>query len=749
MEFGPSSWRTPETGMQREWLLTNGLGGYASTALTGANARRYHGLLIAAPANRERHLVLSQISEAVVDRGQFSTLLAFHTREQYYRGEEYLTDFWWTGMPVWRYRIGRLSLEKQVVLVHEKNRVIIRYRVRNGSHPVSLHLSPLVNFRNHHFLSYNQYVQFQTEFDGRRMSVHPFGSTDVIRIDSTDGNMVRRDRSWFYNMDYPLDRQRGQPATEDHFLPGTYEIALEPGAVRTITLSVSLNEPFEPLDGDAAIRAELNRLQSLPLGRHPDPFVRSLSQAADQFVIHRTADTGREEGPGKAPGVQLLLDPGLFRHDTHRSPWGVSCGPSGPVTPSQTTNNANGARAPSVSIIAGYPWIGPWGRDSLIALPGLLLATGRHREAGQLLLQMAQRVEKGMLPNPLLPDRRAGADSYTPGESAGNGVQGVSRISRIEKAIDGPLWLFEAAWRVLEATGDLQTIRLLMPVLEEIVQLHASSRIEGVFCESDGLLRVTDGLEPRSWMNARVGNWIVTPRAGKPVEINALWYNALQVLAGLRERIPEYAKEKEHSHEALKDPRAFAGKLRLQFEMLFWNHETQCLNDVCGADTVDASIRPNQVIACSLSFPVLEGDKARCAMETVFQSLHTPLGLRSLSVTDDRFKGQYAGDVYAREGAMHQGTVWPWLLGPFATAWRRTHLHDADLEAFLRSLFDPVKDHLKDGCLGSVTELADGLFPHEPRGCVSQAWSVAEILRGYLEEVVGHSAIQLSLVDPE
>lgn len=320
MEFGPSSWRTPEMGMQREWLLTNGLGGYASTALTGANARRYHGLLIAAPANQERHLVLSQISEAVVDRGQFCTLLAFHTREQYYRGEEYLTDFWWTGMPVWRYRIGRLSLEKQVVLVHEKNRVIIRYRVRNGTHPISLHLSPLVNFRNHHFLSYNQYVQFQTEFDGRRMSVHPFGSTDVIRIDCSDGNMVRRDRSWFYNMDYPLDRQRGQPATEDHFLPGTYEISLEPGAVRTISLSVSLNEPFEPLDGDSAIRAELNRLQSLPLSRHPDPFVRSLSQAADQFVIHRPEDAGRDVEPGKAPGAQLLLDPALFRHDTPRSP---------------------------------------------------------------------------------------------------------------------------------------------------------------------------------------------------------------------------------------------------------------------------------------------------------------------------------------------------------------------------------------------------------------------------------------------
>jgi glycogen debranching enzyme len=720
MEFGPSGWKTPDAGMQREWLLTNGLGGYASTALTGANARRYHGLLVAAPgADRERQLVLSQISEAVVDGGDYTTLLAFHTREQYYRGEEFLYSFQWKGMPVWRYRIGRLTLEKQVLLVHHRNQVLIRYRIWNGNHPVSLHLTPLVNFRNHHFLSYNQYTQFQTDCNGRRMCVHPFASADVIRIDCSEGILTRRERAWFYNMDYPLDRQRGEPATEDHFLPGTYEMEILPGAMRTVTLSVSLNEPFGSIDADVAMEEEMRRLADLPLARHSDAFVRSLAQAADQFVVCHPQKSSLL-GEGATP-AQLQLDTGVFESGRIPSPWGV---PDGVQPPTQAGN----ARCPDcdISILAGYPWIGAWGRDTLIALPGLLLLTGRHHQAGRLLRMMGERVTEGLLANPLLPDRKFAT----------------------EKAVDGPLWLFEALWRHVEQTRDMETAACLLPVLEDIASAHAESRVAGMFCDTDGLLGIADATEARTWMNARVGNWIVTPRTGKPVEINALWYNALRVLAGLRTRLEPGGLSPSPKEGGLPDPEALAHQVRQSFGEQFWNPHAQCLYDVCGLPQPDASIRPNQVLACSLSFPVFEGEQARLAMETVFRRLHVPLGLRSLAADDDRYKGRCVGDVYAREGAMHQGTAWPWLLGPFATAWRRTHRQDADADAFLEALFLPVRDHLRDGCLGTVSELLDGDFPHEPRGCVSQAWSVAEVLRGYLEEVVLPRGMQLTLPHP-
>ncbi len=408
---------------------------------------------VAAPGNgRERHLVLSQISEAVVAGDAYRTLLAFHTREQYYRGEEFLTAFRWEGMPVWRYRIGRLTLEKQVVLTQGKNEAVIRYRVWNGPVPVSLHLTPRLNFRNHHFLSYNQYTQFKTDFCGRRMSVHPFGSPDVIRVDCSDGTITRLERAWFYNMDYPLDSQRGQAATEDHFLPGTYEIPIEANTTKTITLCVSLNEPFGTLDGDAAVEAETARLEALPLRRHPDPFVRSLAQAADQFLTCATEHAHAGDSRGPTVGQQLQLDVETGEDGRFRSPWGISCGA---LTPLAKGGAEIGEGA--MSIMAGFPWVGPWGRDSLVAIPGLLLMTGRYREAGRLLRQMAARVNGGLLDNPLLPERHLGA----------------------EKAVDAPVWLFEALWRHVRASGDLQTAADLLPKLEEIVRAHAQSRVPG------------------------------------------------------------------------------------------------------------------------------------------------------------------------------------------------------------------------------------------------------------------------------
>ncbi len=669
MKFGPSAWRTPEAGLQREWLITNGLGGYASTSVTGANNRRYHGLLIAAPSQgNERQFVLSQISETVVSENNYRTLLSFHTRDQDYRGEECLQQFEWNGMPVWHYRIGSLSVEKQVVLVYGQNLTVVRYRFENGEEPVSFHMTPLVNYRSHHFLTYNQYAQYEVDFNGREMEIHPFGASDIIRISCTDGQVVRRERTYFYNMDYPLERERGYPATEDHFIPGYYEIHLEPGAIRVVTLAVSLNESLDGVDADACIRAETARLAGLPFhSQYRDPFVHSLAQAADQLIVRNMKSSGE------------------------------------------------------VSLIAGYPWIGPWGRDSLIALPGLLLKSKRYRDAAGLIKDIASNIRQGLLANPLLPEIKFSTDS----------------------AADGPLWLFEILYRYHQETGDEELVRSLMPILEETFREHALCRIRGMLMADDGMLEITDGNAPLTWMNARIGNWVVTPRTGKVVEINALWYNALRVLDAFRKLsgAPSDAgsgstEDADHECLTLPDPAELAERINMHFPTVFWNDAGKCLFDTVGGPEPDDHLRPNQILAMSLSFPVLEGNLARQSLETVYLALYTPIGFRSLPVTHNQFRAQYTGDQYAREGAMHQGTVWPWLIGPFATAWRKNHAGDPNLLRFLQELFRPLEDHLGDGCLGSITEVADGQFPHEPRGCISQAWSVGEVLRSYIEDVL-------------
>jgi len=671
--------------MMREWLMTNGIGGYASTSLTGSNDRRHHGLLVAAPPGlRERHMVLAQISEAVVSSGDYRSLLSFHTHDQYHRGEEFLRTFTWDGMPHWHYRIGDLSLEKHVILVHGRNIVAVTYRVRNGREPVVLHLTPLVNFRNHHFLSYNQYAHFETETDGRSASVRPFGTEDVIRIGCSAGQFVRRDRSWFYNMSYPQERMRGMPDTEDHFIPGSWEIPFTPGETGTVTLVAALDDQPEHLDGDAYIESERRRLAALPL-QEPwrDPFVRDLALAADQFVIRiRDADVRRMIEP----------DAGFAAHaDDH--------GDEG-----------------AVAIIAGYTWLSLWGRDSIIALPGLLLTTGRFREASRLLRSIAASITDGLLANPLLPDRKVISDS----------------------GADGPLWLYEAAWRYHAATGDAETIRDIMPVLEEIVRCHAVQGVQGVRLEADGYLQVTDAVEPRTWMNARVGNWVVTPRTGRPVELNALWYNALRILARFRNLTG--TTDRDAALSGGLDDDGLADRIAGSFQGVFWHEPTRCLLDVAGDGQADAAVRPNQVLAFSLSFPVMSGDKARQAMDTVFHDLYVPLGLRSLSPADSRYRGQYAGDQYAREGAIHQGTVWPWLIGPFVTAWRRTHAGDPGCRAFLEEVFLPFRDHLAEGGLGSISQLAEGQYPWRLDGCIAQAWSVSEVLRAYVEDYLEDTA---------
>lgn len=730
MKFGPSAWVQQDIALQREWLMSNGIGGYASTSITGANLRRYHGLLVAsAGLEYERILILSQISETILLEDSCYNFLSYTSQEKCHSGEARLQSFEWLGMPVWKYLAGQISLEKQAVLVYGQNVSVIRYRIRNGRLPVTLQLTPLLNYRNHHFLSYNQYLQFDVDYEGRHILINPYATKNLVHVECSEGQIRRREQSWFYNMDYLHDKHRGYSATEDHFTPAYYEIDIGPWETKTVTLRVELEEKDNGVadeknqtrlalassDGELYINNEVERLSRLPLFGHHDPFVSRLSQAADQFVAKFPCkDTKIKTSPAYSDAYSASQEEARDEGSQLQN-----------LSELVIKRNVSG----NVSLVSGYPWTGPWGRDTLIALPGLLLTTKRYSEAADLLASISARISRGLLGN-----------SFTHSET------------HIEDlAADGPLWLFEAVWKYYVKSADIETVIGLLPALEDIVKLHASSAIVGMNCDHDGLLSIEKGNTTYTWMNSRIGSWVVNPRIGKAVEINALWYNALCVLSRLRKlgTTPECKSSakgsftesfhKEDSTSAgngLIEIDSLAETVFDNFQKTFWNDKTQCLLDTSGSDNGEASIRPNQIFACSLSFPVLKGERAKTMMETVYSKLYTPFGLRSLSPCDSKFISQYSGDQYSRETAMHQGTVWTWLLGPFVTAWRRTHADDSGCAEFLNELFEPIKVHLDDGCIGTIGELADGQYPYMPRGCPSKAWSVAELLRAYMEDVL-------------
>ncbi len=350
-----------------------------------------------------------------------------------------------------------------------------------------------------------------------------------------------------------------------------------------------------------------------------------------------------------------------------------------------------------------HHWFSDWGRDTMIAMPGLTLATGRYEDARDILITFARYEKDGLIPN-VFPDGE--------GEPAYN-------------TVDAALWYFEAVYSYYQYTKDLQFIREhLKPVMENILLGYQNGTAFEIKMQKDALIAAGNEDTQLTWMDAKAGSWVVTPRHGKAVEINALWYNALRVMA----EISELCGEDGSSYLKL------AEKVKKSFVKVFWNEKAHCLLDVVNEAGPDAKIRPNQILAVSLSFPVLSGEKAKSVVKTVYQMLYTALGLRTLNREDPQYRGIYLGDIYARDGAYHQGTVWTWILGRFITAYARVNRREPGLKKQLEGFFLPFEDHLRDACIGSISEIFDGDEPLVPRGCCAQAWSVSEILRAYAED---------------
>lgn len=650
----------------REWLVTNGRGSFASGTVAGLLTRRYHGFLIAAlDPPRQRTLLVTKLDEIASCSGQTFSLAANRWADGTLDPQGYLLldAFRLEGaIPVWTYSFADAQLEKRICMRHGANTTYVEYRLTRAAAPVELALKVLVNYRDFHGATHAADWQMRVEpfnADGIRVTAFAGAIPFYIRSAAASAELASE---WYRNFDLAAERERGLDASEDHLHAATFRVTLRAGQSVSLVLSTDASAN---LDAAAALAAEQSRVRDLLVRRQsararkvpdsvaaapPDPdWIRQLVLAADQFLLEPPSSGG--DSPG---------------------------------------------------LIAGYPWFGVWSRDTMVALPGLALATGRPEIARSMLRRFAGLTNGGMLPN-FIPE-------------SGDAVE--------YNSVDASLWFVEAVRQYLDSTRDLDFARELFPSLVKITSAYAKGTRFAIHADpADGLLfagvpSTADAPATQlTWMDARAAGRAVTSRIGKPVEINALWINALETLS-------RFAQQLNLPDDGIS---AFTAHARKSFQR-FWNASRNCCFDVLdGPEGNDASLRPNQIFAVSLPVNVLDAAQQRAVVEACAKNVLTPYGLRSLAPGEPGYSPRYSGTQDERAAAYHQGTIWAWLLGPFALA----HFRVFSNSAAALHLFDAIPGHLAEAGLGSVSEVFDAEPPFTPRGCPAQAWSVAEILRAW------------------
>ena len=659
--------------MSREWLVTNGLGGYASGTLAGALTRRYHALLIAALASPHgRYVLLNHLLEKVACADQSSFCIGseqpLHGDIQMH-GAVHLVEFRLEqGIPVWQYNIQGIVLQKRILMPHMQNTVHISYRYVSGEQHCTLELRPFLRFRSHdaalgdkdnqHYTITARDTRYEIAGEERYpvLRMKPFGEGARFVLDGGQTHKVH----------HHVEAQLGYEALGALWTPGFLSIPLREGQEFTLVCSCEEWSTLEALTPPEALAAELSRREHLVDASVPGArqgISAELVLASDQFIISpvgRNADAVRTHAFG----------------DEVRS------------------------------VIAGYHWFTDWGRDTMISLEGLTLVTGRHSEAGWILRTFAHYICDGLIPN-LFPE----------GKDEG-----------LYHTADATLWFFHALRRYLDYTNDRPTMQLLLQTLISVVEHHISGTRFGIGVDkSDGLLFQGQEGYQLTWMDAKVEGWVVTPRRGKAVEINALWYNALRILqAWLTE---------ERGEGSAQTVRMLADQVYASFNARFWYDEGGYLYDVIDGEAgEDQSCRPNQILAISLDYPVLAPERWSNVLGVVTERLLTPVGLRSLAPGHPDYKEKYFGDLRSRDAAYHQGTIWGWLIGPYIDAWMKVNPdRSSDAHELLRGFYH----HMNEACVGSISEVFDAEAPFTPRGCIAQAWSVAEVLRCFVKTSEG------------
>lgn len=661
IQLGRSVTSVAEASMRREWLVTNGIGGYAMGALNMARSRRYHGILVAAQVPpTERQLLLASVDAWIEQDGHRVPIMTHEWATGVVLPDGYrnLETFYLDGsLPVWHWTHGNIKIVQRVWMPYGQNTTYVTYSYVRGDAPLTLTLKPLISHRDHHATTKGgASVQINPVQWALGQGIDILPGEDLSRTANAaapgpfrllyTGGTYKNEGNWWWSFHLSAEAQRGLTDKEDIFQAGQLDCVMQPGD--TIALIATL-EDSDPALWQKSLAAEQKRqadlIQVAEVDHAPD-WIKQLVLAADQFIVNRKID----QQMGK-------------------------------------------------SVIAGYPWFSDWGRDTMISLPGLTLATHRYDVAASILRTFAKYVDQGMLPN-RFPDE-GGAPEYN--------------------TVDATLWYFVAIYRYLQAQPQDTALRdELYPILLEIVDWHRKGTRYGIQVDpTDHLLRQGDEKTQLTWMDVKVDEEAITPRNGKPVEINALWYNALRIMGWLAAQRGE------------KDSfSAEAEKVLASFRERFWFADKGYCYDVIDTPTGhDSSLRPNQLMAVSLPFPLLEGEQAKQVVDSCARSLVGSYGLRTLAPDHDSYKGRYAGDAKGRDRVYHQGTMWAWLLGPFVSAHFRVY-QDADKAL---GYVQPIADHLLDAGLGTISEIFDGDAPHHPHGCIAQAWSVAEVLRCYRE----------------
>lgn len=647
-------------GVQKEWVLTNGIGGYAGSSVTGAHARKHHGYLIASlhpPV--ERFVILSKINECLIRSSEkidftVEQYLAGDGSTAYREGIEYLNSFTYDGLVHFTTKAPEFTMTKTLAFEHGKNTIAVSYDIQNDGEAATLVLTPLFNYRVHHDASTVDTLKFDTTYEQPEIRLVPQQNKDVtIRLFTDDGTVVPCEEKYTTGMQLQKELDVESDALDDNYTPYQIEFPLDAGCRKKISIVCTIEDVYEK-DAFATAAAEMARFDALEkkAGYH-DELAETLTIAADHFLAYRQS-------------------------------------------------------AGLMTVLAGLPWFTDWGRDTMIALTGLTLSTGRYQDARDILTTFARYVHHGMVPN-MFPD------------------EGTAPLYN---TADASMWYFYAVGKYLDYTGTPEDYAFVQetiyPKLKEIIAAYEHGTDFSIYMEEDGLIHAGSGLDQVTWMDVRVGDWVATPRHGKPVEINALWYHALCLMEEWATRFGE-----DGSHYA-----ALAAHAKESFAKEFWNEKDGCLYDVVDGLESDATLRPNQIYAVSLPHRMLDADKEKKIVDKVYEKLYAKTGLRSLSPDDKEYHPTYEGCLDKRDHAYHQGTSWGFLLGGFLTAY--VHVYGTSKEVIKQAdaMLDATREQFYHGCIGSIAEIFDGDEPHTSRGCYAQAWSVGEILRAYTEDIL-------------
>ena len=689
--IGRNAFRTLKEGLEREWILTNGIGGVSNSTIIGASNRMHNGYLtVALNPPADRYTVLSNVWEAVHVGGKVYDLAAQLYVGYEKNGYEYLNEFSLDILPTFTYQVEDILMRKTVALKYGHNKAVVCYEVENGMEESSIHITPQFNCKPYGTTAQPSDLQFETKIEGKTLHMIPKNVDMDIRFYASEGEYL--DRKTFptsmatpnylveENELYLMDNRTGFMGVDNHATPIDVVVTLKPFEKKKFFMECSIEDDCEE-DGFQIAKEYKERMTAIMEQTGTDPFLQKLAWAADAFVVERKIEVPAEQSD---------------------------------KLKASSADRVEGNTAYLKTILAGYPWFMDWGRDTMIAIQGLLLPTKRFKEARQILESFSWFVKDGMLPN-VFPSNSKDEIRYN--------------------TIDAAMWYFYSVYKYLEYTGEDEDYAFveqkIYPALEEIIHFYKNGTKYGIHMEPDGLIAGGSDKDQLTWMDVLVGDWVVTPRHGKAVEISALWYNALCVMEQLATRFGKDASEYKKLSELTK--KSFVDK--------FWNEEKKCLYDCIemdeqGEEHPDDKIRPNQIWAVSLPFTMLPREKEKSIVQVVMKHLYTPYGIRSLTPEDKEYKKQYIGKLINRDGAYHMGTTWGFISGGFITAYCKVNDYSEDAVKRAYEMCKYFEQHMEDGCLNGIAEIFDGDFANTGRGCYTQAWSVGEVLRAYSEDVL-------------